>query len=366
MVLRAQKFVNATYGSRIGMTVVDDGQTGWNTMYALIVTRSLGSGRGVIEVDINIATMRDKGQASFNPAAAQALDNLFDTSCWPQLLADVQSYMESIGFPEGGGRISSTIQCLETIIAGDVTVSSTAPAYGMRKALIQTTAFWEFRHYGNEDLIKNAGVWLYHNGYVPGWAKDPPGVTAFRDSSTGVAQMFGFAGILAWSNSINTGLVTGTPKDRIKDSDVFGVWDKIRTGNDFALTGVGHAQIRAAEGTCFGTSSRNSTTRSAGAGTTGGPVSCSPTSASVPTTRSRLPRPRGSAAGRTPRARVPAVRSTCSRPGGARSPKRSSIASAMRRSGRMQTQLGAAHGHFLATYSRTSADELYAVPALGS
>ncbi|WP_392967814.1 peptidoglycan-binding protein [Streptomyces sp. LN245] len=39
MVLQAQKFVNATYGSRIGTTVKADGQASWNTMYAL--TRAL-------------------------------------------------------------------------------------------------------------------------------------------------------------------------------------------------------------------------------------------------------------------------------------------------------------------------------------
>ncbi|MGW7658447.1 glycoside hydrolase domain-containing protein, partial [Streptomyces tendae] len=148
----------------------------------------------------------------------------------------VRTYMQSIGFPEDDGRIYTTTQCLETIIAGDVAVTNTARAYGMRKALIQTTAFWEFRHYGNEDLVKDAGVWLYHNGYVPDWAKDLPGVVSLRDSSTGVAQMFGLVGVLCWNNSIRTGLVTGTPKDPDKDSDVFSVWDKLRTDNDFALT----------------------------------------------------------------------------------------------------------------------------------
>lgn len=95
-------------------------------------------------------------------------------------------------------------------------------------------------------------------------------------------------------------------------------------------------------------------------------VGCTGRILSATGTRGRLPRPRGSVACRTPRARAPAVRSTCSRPGGVRSPKRSSIASAMRRSDRMQTKFVAAHGHFLATYSRTAADESYAVPAFGS
>ncbi|GAA2977229.1 hypothetical protein Sfulv_23720 [Streptomyces fulvorobeus] len=39
MVRQAQVFINRTYSSRIGMTVEENGQTSWNTMYAL--TRAL-------------------------------------------------------------------------------------------------------------------------------------------------------------------------------------------------------------------------------------------------------------------------------------------------------------------------------------
>ncbi|WP_026248497.1 glycoside hydrolase domain-containing protein [Streptomyces sp. LaPpAH-108] len=219
-----------------------------NWAYDQIVTRTIGSGTGSINIDVNIASGRDTGQGSFDPPASQAPDVLFDTAYWPGLLADVQNYMESIGFAESDGRIYTTTQCLETIIACDLAVTNTARAYGMRKALIQATSFWEFRHYGNEDLGKDAGVWLYHNGYIPDWAKDLPEVDKLRDSSTGVAQMFGFTGICAWNNSIRRGLVTGTPKDTAKDADIFSVWDKLRTDNDFALTSVGHAHMWAADG----------------------------------------------------------------------------------------------------------------------
>jgi hypothetical protein len=35
MVLQAQKFVNKVHGARIGMTVEENGRTGWPVMYAL-------------------------------------------------------------------------------------------------------------------------------------------------------------------------------------------------------------------------------------------------------------------------------------------------------------------------------------------
>ncbi|MGP3946159.1 glycoside hydrolase domain-containing protein [Streptomyces sp. 6N106] len=230
-----------------------------NWAFDQIVTKTIGSGDGSINIDNNIASGLDTGQGSFNPPVASMPDSLFNQAYYPGLLADVRSYMQSIGFAEDDGKIYTTGQCLETIIARDVAVTNTARAYGMRKALIQTTAFWEFRHYGNEDLVKDAGVWLYHNGYVPDWAKDFPKVDAFRDSSTGVGQMFGRAGVLCWNNSIRSGLVTGTPKDPDKDSDIFSVWDKLRTDNDFALTSVGHAHIWGADGKPGGTAAEQET-----------------------------------------------------------------------------------------------------------
>jgi peptidoglycan hydrolase-like protein with peptidoglycan-binding domain len=233
--------MSSGFSGNFGYTLPDD----W--AFDQFVTRSVGSGDGSISIDVDVVSGRDNGQASFNTPAAQVQDSLFDQSYFPQLLADVQSYMESIGFAEDDGKIYTTTECLSTIIAADVAVSNTARAYSMRKALIQTTAFWEFKHYGNEDLVKDAGVWLYHNGYIPDWAPDVA-ISAFRDSSTGVAQMFGVTGVLAWNNSINTGLVVGETKDPNSDGDIFSVWDQIRTDNDFAVTSVGHAHIWAADG----------------------------------------------------------------------------------------------------------------------
>ncbi|MFJ6727160.1 glycoside hydrolase domain-containing protein [Streptomyces sp. NPDC091281] len=219
-----------------------------NWAYDQIVTRTIGSGNGSINIDVNIASGRDTGQGSFNIPKSRTPDVRFNSAYFPGLRADIRAYMESIGFAEDDGRLYTTTQCLETIMAGDAAVTDTARAYGMRKALIQTTAFWEFRHYGNEDLGKDVGVWFYHTGVIPDWGKGLPVVSGLRDSSTGVGQMFGFVGVLAWNNSIDLGLVSGTKKDPAKDADIFYVWDKLRTDNDFALTSVGHAHIWAASG----------------------------------------------------------------------------------------------------------------------
>lgn len=60
LVLRAQRFVNQTYGDKIGVTVEENGRTGWSTMYAL--TRAL-------QWELDISPMSD----SFGPTTLRTL-----------------------------------------------------------------------------------------------------------------------------------------------------------------------------------------------------------------------------------------------------------------------------------------------------
>ncbi|MDC0768631.1 glycoside hydrolase domain-containing protein [Streptomyces sp. HD] len=64
LVLRAQRFVNRTYGDKIGMTVEENGRTGWSTMYAL--TRAL-------QWELGISPVSD----SFGPTTLRTLTQKF-------------------------------------------------------------------------------------------------------------------------------------------------------------------------------------------------------------------------------------------------------------------------------------------------
>ncbi|NUP21131.1 MAG: DUF1906 domain-containing protein [Streptomyces sp.] len=64
LVLRAQRFVNQTYGDKIGMTVEENGRTGWSTMYAL--TRAL-------QWELGISPVSD----SFGPTTLRTLTQRF-------------------------------------------------------------------------------------------------------------------------------------------------------------------------------------------------------------------------------------------------------------------------------------------------
>ncbi|MEV7871021.1 glycoside hydrolase domain-containing protein, partial [Streptomyces sp. NPDC088124] len=118
-----------------------------NWAFDQIVTKWVGSGDGRIEIDNNIASGRDTGQGDFYPAPSQKLDIGFDLDLWAGLLKEADDYMESIGRPGSTGYVYSRQKCLETIMEHDAAITSAARRYRMRKALIQTSAFWEFCHY---------------------------------------------------------------------------------------------------------------------------------------------------------------------------------------------------------------------------
>ncbi|WP_327113310.1 DUF1906 domain-containing protein [Streptomyces sp. NBC_01341] len=224
-----------------------------NWAFDQIVTKSIGSGDGHIEIDNNIASGRDTGQGDFDAPPAQKLDIGFDLSYWEALADEATEYMKSIGRGEQSNNIYTRRQCLETIMSLDDVITSTARRYRMRKALIQTTAFWEFCHYGQEDLIKDGGVGFYYTGTVPDWAQNLPGVSKVQDSSTGVGQIQGRIGILAWNNSINAGLADGTILDPADvrpspDADRYKMWIKLLEDNAYNVRTVAHIHIWGADG----------------------------------------------------------------------------------------------------------------------
>ncbi|MFE9295356.1 glycoside hydrolase domain-containing protein [Streptomyces niveus] len=219
-----------------------------NWAYDQIVTKTVGSGDGRIEIDNNIASGRDTGQGDFHPAPAQKLDIGFDISYMLALFTDTDEYMKSIGRPGSTGYIYSRQECLETIIANDAMITSAARRYRMRKALIQTSAFWEFCHYSTKDLVEDAGVVLYHTGFIPDWGKDLPGVNRLVDSSTGVAKVSGRTCILSRNTSIRAGRLEGTILDSASDGDRWSMWQKVNQDNVFNLSTVPHLHMWAADG----------------------------------------------------------------------------------------------------------------------
>ncbi|MFC8080831.1 glycoside hydrolase domain-containing protein [Streptomyces sp. NPDC057307] len=219
-----------------------------NWAYDQIVTKAVGSGDGRIEIDNNIASGRDTAQGDFHTAPAQKLDIGIHPSYLLALLTDVEEYMESIGRPGSTGYVYSRQECFETIMNYDAMITSAARRYRMRKALIQTSAFWEFCHYSYKDVVEDAGVVLYHTGSIPDWGKDLPGVSKLVDSSTGVAKVSGRTCILSRNNSISAGRLEGTILDSTDEGDRWAMWQKVNQDNVFNLSTVPHLHMWAADG----------------------------------------------------------------------------------------------------------------------
>ncbi|MEW2394600.1 glycoside hydrolase domain-containing protein [Streptomyces sp. NPDC046862] len=211
--------------------------------YDQIVTQWVGSGDGKIEIDVNIASGRDIGQNSFDKPRTAAADVRFKADYVNSMRTDIGKYMQSIGFPnEGGNRIFTHAECFDTILANDDVITAQSNRYNMRKALIQTSAYWEMRHYDLVDQAVDHAVADYHT----------KGIGVKRDSSTGIAQISGEVGIRAWNHGILKDYVSGTSLDPTKDADIWTMWQKVNKDNAFALQTVALIHLWSADGKAGG------------------------------------------------------------------------------------------------------------------
>ncbi|MFF5768072.1 glycoside hydrolase domain-containing protein [Streptomyces tanashiensis] len=213
-----------------------------------IVTKTIGSGDGRIEIDNNLASRRDRGQSDFHPTSAERLDVAFDPAHLALMGMEVENYMAEIGKPGGTGRVYTVRECFDEIMRYDDTITAAARTFRMRKALIQTSAFWERCHYSIKDQVEDAGVIQYHTGIVPDWAKDLPVVEKFVDSSTGIAKISGRTGILSRNWAILAGMLQGDLLGHLRDEDRFGMWLRLNGDPVFNLTTVAYLHMWGAAG----------------------------------------------------------------------------------------------------------------------
>ncbi|MCX5010464.1 DUF1906 domain-containing protein [Streptomyces sp. NBC_00555] len=199
--------------------------------YDQIVTRTVGSGDGRIEIDNNVASGRDIGQNSFDKPRGVKPDTRLNSSVTKAMMDDVGRYMESLGYPsDGGTRSYQHWKCFQsTVLDHDDVITELSHAHAMRKALIQTSAYWEMRHITPEDELAWEAVIL---------AYKTTGIY-IRDTSTGIAKQRAQTLVGAWNHCLSKGYVTGRPiLDASKDDDKYSIWKKAHDDEEFALTSV--------------------------------------------------------------------------------------------------------------------------------
>ena len=196
-----------------------------NWAFDQIVTTTIGSGSGRIEIDNNIASGRDRGEGDFDPPKPQTADldvDLDKTRYRSAMLREVQSYLTSIGVPETGGEgwtldgdwvtwnLISTTNAFDRVLEADWLFTNLARSLKIRKALIQTPVLWELRKLNPLDPI----------------ADDAVRAGRRDDSSTGYGQIFAKFAIDARNYCIRQGYINGIQLDRT--DDLRRVWDSLQ------------------------------------------------------------------------------------------------------------------------------------------
>ncbi|KDN77031.1 hypothetical protein DF19_14970 [Streptomyces olindensis] len=198
--------------------------------YDQFVIRTLGSGDGQLEVDVDIASGRDTGQGSFDRPRPAVPDVAFDSRQVPALRADLARYMRSIGRPDMGGvggdaKLYTNAQAVEAIQDQDALITELSTTYKMRKALIQTVVYWAMRDYSLADQATDQQVADHHLS----------GSGSVRDSHTGIGEISAADAIQAWNHCIGWGFATGDHRDPAKDADLWAVWQQLSKDNGFSV-----------------------------------------------------------------------------------------------------------------------------------
>ena len=209
-----------------------------NWAFDQIVTKSIGSGSGFIEIDNNIASGLDIGQNSFSPQPAiTGLDDLFNKDYQAAALSAVQTYLESIGVPESGGEgwtrdkdwvtwgVNTTTECFNVVMKYDIIFTELARALKIRKALIQSVVLWEWRKLWSQDALTDEAV----------------KAGLLDDCSTGLGQIYGNVARKARNFCIEQGIINGTV---LNEGFTRAIWDRLHTEPGYNLASVAYLTMQ--------------------------------------------------------------------------------------------------------------------------
>ncbi|MDR2703951.1 MAG: DUF1906 domain-containing protein [Cellulomonadaceae bacterium] len=234
-----------------GMSTGYSGNLGFhlpsNWAFDQISTITLGTGGGAIEIDNNIASGRDLGQSSINsPPTGEKLDVQFDMALHPSLASAILAYINSPGADIGntlGLLEPDPAVILQRVLAHDLLITNLARTWGIRKALIQSIAFWENWKTRWDDLLSNYAViiWYSYLEQHEAWLESPvgpepqPPSVIQEDSSTGFAQVFANTAILAQNWAIESDFADGILLDNHNWRDMWAMWQLIHTDLNFSI-----------------------------------------------------------------------------------------------------------------------------------
>ncbi|MCH6230562.1 DUF1906 domain-containing protein [Microbacterium sp. CFH 31415] len=205
-----------------------------NWAFDQIQTTTLGSGSGAIQIDKNVVSGRDTGVASLAPAIGVGSD--------PRIPAAQLDAFEAEWFLECYEHEDSPFQQAQMVInrpfvkarvaAHDAYITALAQEFNCYKALIMTPLIWEGMVIRADDEVADELVRLHYGALEAG---NTPPEFGPDDSSTGVCQIFGRTGIRAINFGRNVGLISARQYDPSRWQDVWEVWQRLSTDEEFCI-----------------------------------------------------------------------------------------------------------------------------------
>ncbi|CEI22863.1 YbfG [Propionibacterium freudenreichii] len=229
------------YSGNLGFTLPS------NWAFDQISTITVGSGTGAIEIDNDIYSGRDTGQASVNALpSGEVLDVAFDMSQEASLASDMDAYCDTVTSNTIGLIHGSPTDVVGDVLQHDTLITNLSRAWGIRKALIQAVSFWE---YWKTTALDPAADAVVESTYVylealEAWEANPigvaptPPVVMSQDSSTGFAQIFSATAIWAHNWALGQGLISGSTWDASDWHTVWAVWQDLHGDDDYNLSAV--------------------------------------------------------------------------------------------------------------------------------
>lgn len=227
------------YSGNLGYPLPRD----WN--FDQIATTTVGSGTGAINIDRDVTSGRDTGVNSVAPRSSptEKLDVRFDQTKKDALIAKMQAFTATVQ-DNTTGLLHSESDAVNTVLAYDETITNLSRGLGIRKAMIQAEAYWEFWKQTPADLVADTGVidWYNYQRAYEIWRSLPvgpaptPPVLITDDSSTGIGQIFGKTGIIGLNWAVGSGLLPAAPIIDASDwHNVWTVWDKLHSDDNYNL-----------------------------------------------------------------------------------------------------------------------------------
>jgi len=229
-----------------GMSTGFSGNLGFalpgNWAFDQIATVTVGTDGGQIEIDNDISSGRDRGQGAVQPPPSDAKPDVsFDMALKDALSQDIVDRCATVTSNTALLIHPNPADCVTALLVFDELITVLSNQWGIRKALIESVAFWE---YWKQTAADPAADTLVQMTYEYLEAKEqfpltpPPTLPLRYDSSTGFAQMFASTAIWAHNWAVGLFLTDGPTWDGSDWHTVWNVWQQLHDSVPYNLSMV--------------------------------------------------------------------------------------------------------------------------------